>query len=89
VAEETNLPFVTAENKASSKQVDANQARLSVLSVVVMGINKLNVQIIVLLLPLLAVLMIHKVKRRTSLPMYLQILILTLVSIKQRMVHLS
>jgi hypothetical protein len=54
-----------------------------------MGINKLNVPIVVLLLHLLMVLTIHKVKRRASLPMCLQILILTLVSIQQRMVHLS
>ena len=67
----------------------ATQRKTSKIECFKCGGHKLNVPIVVLLLHLLMVLMIHKVKRRTSLTMYLQILILTLVSIQQRMVHLS
>jgi len=49
------------------QQPNGRQARLSVLSVVVMNISKLNVPIDALLLHLQMVLMILKVKRRMSL----------------------
>jgi hypothetical protein len=71
----TSLKQLDAKDKAVSsispllllQPPNARQARLSVLSVVVMDISKLNAPIVVLLLHLLVVLMTHKVKRRTCL----------------------
>ena len=78
-----------SSNQPTSSTAATQRKTSKIECVAVMSISKLNVPIVVLLLHLLMVLMIHKVKRRTSLTMYLQILILTLVSIQQRMVHLS